>query len=52
MPCIADIASCSPFSPGTLQLRKLAAGGETSDPAYACFAVIHSGIRMLLLKKC
>ena len=42
MLCIARIASCRTLSPAAVQLRKLVAGGETPDTAYACIAVIHS----------
>ena len=39
--CIVEIASCRTLSPAAVQLRKLVAGGEISETAYACIAVIH-----------
>ena len=36
------IASCRTFRPAAVQLRKLAAGGEISDIAHVCIAVIDS----------
>ena len=38
--CKANYASCSPVSPGAVQLRRPAAGGGIPDRAHACIAVI------------
>ena len=39
---LPKIASCRTFRPAAVQLRKLAAGGEISDIAHVCIAVIDS----------